>query len=328
MLFQRGEAALNRVAAQREQARYKSQLIKFLYSVDKYGGKLAEQKKTMLKDAQTVYDKILVEVKRSYQNIKTAIEAECNSQEATVSQTKQEIKARMSRVDAEINFTNKTRGSPINVKTFLSLQQSISNTRESAAAIESLKISLNLTSLRFDQSKDIQRLLFEPVTFGILLQPAVNVDLIVSVPDIKFPTSWKMSAGAVDTTIQQGRPVPATQASVVLAAGAVGTTKQQGRPIPATQQTSLGQTQATTIATFNINTKKDKSSCAITGIAITQSGQRLLVDYNNQKVKLFSQDMRFLSSVSVEGHPCDITMVNTREAVVKCGMVSGLSGSY
>ena len=414
---------------------YKSQLLKFLSTVDKHGGKLAEQKKTSLKDAQTAYDKILVEIKRSYQNIKTVIEAECNSQEATVSQTKQEIKAQMSRVDAEINFTNKARSSPINVKTFLSLQESISNTRESAAAIESLKISLNLTSLRFDTSKDIQKLLSEPVTFGILLQSAVNVDVNESVPYIKFPVSWKMSAGAVGTTAQPGRPVPATQASVRSSAGAVGTTAQPGRPVPATeasvrssagavgttaqpgrpvpateasmrssagavgttaqqgrtvlpteasvrsstgavgttaqpgrpvpateasvrssagavgttaqpgrpvpateasmrssagavgttaqqgrprpsaQQASLGQTQATPIGTFKVKTKEDKKICNIIGMAITSRGQRLLVDYNNEKVKLFSQDMRCLSSVSVSGVPLVITMENVREAV-------------
>ena len=537
----------------------------------------------MLKDAQTAYDKILVEVERSYQNIKTVIEAECNSQEATISQTKQEIKAQMSRVDAEINFTNKARSSPINVKSFLSLQESICNTRESAAAIESLKISLNLTPLRFDPSKDIQRQLSEPVTFGTLLQSGVNVDVNVSVPDIKFPTSWKTSAGAVGTTAQPGTPVPATEASVRSSAGAVGTTAQQGRPVPATeasvrssagavgttaqqgrtvlpteasvrssagavgttaqpgrpvpateasvrssagavgttaqqgrtvlpteasvrssagavgttaqpgrpvpateasvrssagavgttaqpgrpvpatevsvrssagavgttaqqgrtvlpteasvrssagavgttaqpgrpvpateasvrssagavgttaqpgrpvpateasvrsstgavgttaqpgrpvpateasvrssagavgttaqpgrpvpateasvrssagavgttaqqgrprpsaQQASLGQTQATPIGTFNVKTKEDKKSCYIRGIAVTQSGQRLLVDQYNQKVKLFTQDMRFLSSVTVPGDSWDITMVNDREAVVTVG---------
>ena len=56
--------------------------------------------------------------------------------------------------------------------------------------------------------------------------------------------------------------------------------------------------------------------CNITGITITPSGQRLVVDSNNRKVKLFSQDITFLSSVSVPGHPWDITMVNAREAVV------------
>ena len=287
---------------------YKAQLLKFLSTVDKHGGKLAEQKKTMLKNAQTAYDKILAEIKRRYHNIKTVIEAECNTNGATVSQTEKKIKAQMSQVDAEINFTNKVRGSPINVKTFLSLQESISNTRESAAAIESLKDSLNLTSLSFEPSKDIQKLISQPVSFGSINKSPINVGVNVSVPDIKFPMSVKVSTGAVGTT--QGRSGP------VAHYGAVGTNIQQGRPVPATQQASLGQTQATSITTFNIKTKEDNEYCNITGIAITPSGQRLLVDRNNQKVKLFSQDMRFLSSVSVPSAPYDITMVNDREAVV------------
>ena len=286
---------------------YKAQLLKFLSTVDKHGEKLTEQKKAMLKDAQTAYDKILAEIKRSYHNIKTVIEAESNSQEATVSQTKKEIKARISQVDAEINFTNKVRGGPINVKTFLTLQESINNTRENAAVIESLKYSLNLTSLSFEPSKDIQKLISQSVNFGCLNKSPINVDVNVSVPDIKFPMSVKVSAGAVGTT--QGRSGPAAHH------GAVGTYKQQGRPVPATQQASLGQTQATSIGTFKVKTKEDKKSC-ITGIAVTPSGQRPLVDYGNRKVKLFSQDMRFLSSVTVPGVPCDITMVNVREAVV------------
>ena len=228
----------------------------------------------------------------------------------------------MARVDAEINFTNKVRGSPINVKTFLSLQQSLSNTKESAAAIESLKDSLNQTSLSFEPSKDIQKLISQSVNFGCLNKSPINVDVNVSVQDIKFPMSVKVSTGALGTT--QGRSGPAAHH------GAVGTNTKQCRPVPVTQQTSLGKTKATPIGTFNIKTKEDKKTCKITGIAITPSGQRLLVDLNNEKVKLFSQDMRFLSSVTVPGDylPWDavikiqewgITMVKDREAVVTVG---------
>ena len=76
---------------------------------------------------------------------------------------------------------------------------------------------------------------------------------------------------------------------------------------------------ATQIGTLNVKTDEDNSKCYITGITITPSGQRLVVDNNNRKVKLFSQDMRFLSLVSVPEHPWDITMVNDREAVVTVG---------
>ena len=298
---------------------YKSQLLKILSSVDKHGEKLTEQKKTMLKDAQTTYDKILAEINRSFQNIKAVIKAECGSQAEAIFQAKQEINAQMTQADAEINFTDKLRGKPIAVKSFLSLQESVSNTRESVAAIESLKDSLSLMSLSFEPSKDVQKLVSQTFSFGALNKHGINVGFDVIPPDIKFPISLKTpAAGTVGSTQQHGN----TRSGAQQAAGTVGTIQHQGHTgsgapqVKATQQVSLGQMKATKIGRVYVKTDEDKSHCHITGITITPNGQRLVVDRNNLKVKLFSQDMTFLSSVSMPGHPWDITIVNDREAVV------------
>ena len=300
---------------------YKSKLSKFLSSVENHDGKLTEQKNTMLEDAQTMYDKVLAEINKSYQNMKTAIEAEYNSEAATVSLIKQDIKDQISRVDTEINLTKKVRGSPITVKTFLSLQESISNTRQSAAVIERLKDSIDLKYLGFEPSKDIQKLISQSVTFGSINKSSVNVDANISIPDIKLAISTKSSLGAVGTK-QTSRPQPTVQhvsigqtTTAKTSTGAVGFSKQQDRQQP-TVQASAGQMKATSIVTFNVRTQADKYGCNITGLAITPSGQRLVVDRKNKIVKLFSQDMRFLSSVPMSGGPWDITMVNDRQAVV------------
>ena len=298
---------------------YKTQLLKSLSSLDKHGEKLTEQKKTMLKDAQTTYDKILAQIKRSFQNTKAVILAECGSQAEAISQAKQEINAQMTRADTEINFTDKLRGKPITVKSFLSLQESVSNTRESVVAIECLKDSLSLMSLSFEPSKDVQKFVSQTISFGSLNKHAINVGFDVTLPDIKFPISLKTSAvGTVDSTQQQGY----TRSGAQQAAGTVGTIQHQGHTgsgapqVKATQQVSLGQMKAKQIGTVNVKTDEDNRKRDITGITITPRGQRLVVDNNNRKVKLFSQDMRFLSSVSVPDYPWDITMVNDREAVV------------
>ena len=273
---------------------YKSQLSKFLSSVDKRGGMLIDQRQTLLKDAQTTYDKIIAEINKSYQNMKTVIKAECDLQDVTVSQLKQEINAQISLVDAEINFTNKVRGKPINVNTFLSLQESVSKTRKCVVAIESMKESLNLTSLIFEPSKDAQILLSKPVNFGSLNKHRFNVDVDISIQDIIFPSHIKGSTSLVRTSNQEGCPK-------------LESTKS-----------SFGQIKARQIGTYNVRTKEDRSMCYITGVAITSCGQKLFVDYNNGNVKLFSQDMRFLSSVQVK-YGWDITMLNDMEAVVTQG---------
>ena len=265
---------------------YKSQLSKFLSSVDKHGGKLIDQRQTLLKDAKTAYDKIIAEINRSYQNMKTVIEAECDLQDKTVSQLKQEIKSQISHIDAEINFINKVRGKPINVNTFLSLHESVSKTRK-CVVVKNLKESLNLTSLIFEPSKDVQILLSKPVNFGSLNKYRFNVDVDISIQDINFPDRIKASTSLVRTSNQ-------------------------------VFQASFGQIKARQIRTYNVRTKADRDTCNITGVAITSCGQKLFVDNFNDKVKLFSQDMRFLSSVQVQ---CgwDITMLNDMEAVVTTG---------
>ena len=273
---------------------YKSQLSKFLSSVDKRGGKLIDQRQTLLKDAKTAYDKIIAEINRSYQNMKTVIEAECDLQDATVSQLKQAIYVQISLVDAEINFTNKVRGKPINVNRFLSLQESVSKTRKCAVVVKNLKESLNLTSLIFEPSKDVQILLSKPLNFVSLNKHHLNVDVDVSTQDINFPSHIK------------GSTRPASPSN------------RGGWPKLKSTKSSFGQIKASQIGTYNVRTKADRKTCFITGVAITSCGQKLFVDNNNCKVKLFSQDMRFLYSLQVQ-RCWDITMLNDMEAVVTNG---------
>ena len=214
-------------------------------------------------------------------------------QDATVSQLKQEINAQISLVDAEINFTNKVRGKPINVNKFLSLQESVSKTRKCVVVVKNLKESLNLTSLIFEPSKDVQILLSKPLNFGSLNKHHLNVDVDVSTQDINFPSHIKGST----------RPVSPSN--------------RGGWPTLKSTKSSFGQIKARQIGNYNVGTKEDSNRRWITGVAITSCGQKLFVDRNNGKVKLFSQDMRFLSSVQVHGY--DITMLNDMETVVTSG---------
>ena len=51
-------------------------------------------------------------------------------------------------------------------------------------------------------------------------------------------------------------------------------------------------------------------------MAITNDGRRLLVDRSNKKVKLFSRDMKLLSSLSLSDSPRGIAVISDKEAVV------------
>lgn len=70
------------------------------------------------------------------------------------------------------------------------------------------------------------------------------------------------------------------------------------------------------LGSFNVKIKDDKKECWITGIAVTKAGKILLADNLNEKLKVFSKDMIFLSSLTLAGEPWDVSVFSDSEAAV------------
>ena len=106
----------------------------------------------------------------------------------------------------------------------------------------------------------------------------------------------------------------------------------------ARQSVALTQLKGRKLKRCNVKLSDDRYDCEIKGMAITNDGRRLLVDYNNDKVKLFSRDrklfsrdMKLLSSLSLSDSPCGIAVISDKEAVVttdnKSLVLLNISGS-
>ena len=89
-----------------------------------------------------------------------------------------------------------------------------------------------------------------------------------------------------------------------------------GKSQSARQSVALTQLKGRKLRRYNVKLSDDMYRCFIIGMAITDDGRRLLVDNNNKKVKLFSQDMKLLSSLFLSDSPCDIAVLSDQEAVV------------
>ena len=89
-----------------------------------------------------------------------------------------------------------------------------------------------------------------------------------------------------------------------------------GKSQSARHSVALTQLKGRKLKRCNVKLSYDRCCCEITGMAITNDGRRLLVDYNNDKVKLFSRDMKLLSSLSLSDPPSDIAVLSDKEAVV------------
>ena len=78
----------------------------------------------------------------------------------------------------------------------------------------------------------------------------------------------------------------------------------------------LSQIKCRKAGSYNVKLKDDSTNCWITGIAITKDGRRLLADNYNNKLKVLSRDMKFLSSLSLSDGLRDIAVISDQEAVV------------
>ena len=174
----------------------------------------------------------------------------------------------------------------------------MTNTRDSTVSFEGMKRSVRLESLTFMTSKDVQKLLSTGITFRSVIKGKVNFASEITFPDIKFSIYMQTASCPV---------------------GSIQLPRKHGTTKLASEVASRSNVRATKAGTDNIKMADDKYDCFIAGIAVTNSGKRLFADNNNFKVKMFSQDMTFLSSVSLRGSPWDITMINDREAVVTTG---------
>ena len=64
---------------------------------------------------------------------------------------------------------------------------------------------------------------------------------------------------------------------------------------------------------------KDKGNCWITGIAITEDGTILMVDFYNKKLKIFNKDLENLSHLVLSGEIRDVAVISNQQAVVTMG---------
>ena len=272
----------------------KEQARSVMSSVKENIKKLKEQRKAILKEVQQLYDQIISKMKNIFQHMEADIEANCQSQILLMSQQQEKINAMIAKLDCSMTDIEKFQGKPINTKLFLKIQEIINDTNQVTDEFKNVSKSLLFVDLSFIPSKTIQELLSASVTLGSVSKSHKNQGTYIAVTDIVFPSALQPQH------IARAEP---QQQSCGHKSGATGL---QTRP--------LSQVKATTQCKFNVKTKGDKEDYYITGMAVTKDGRILMTDYSNNKVKMFSPAMKFLSSVSDPGCPWDIAVVSDSEA--------------
>ena len=247
-------------------------------------------KTIMHKQAQELYDKMVSKAKKWFGDAQSEIDTHYQSQLSVLKQNHTRINNAVSRIESSLRQIDILRSKPIDAKLFLRIQDILSDMKQYQ---DDFKAPICNVQLSFVPSKQIQEFLSSSYTLGSVKLDKSKCE--ITIPEILYPVS----------STKQSRAIPANK--VVAAAG-----KRES----ARQSVALTQLKGRKLGRYNIKLSDDREECWITGMAITNDSRRLLVDRNNYKVKLFSQDMKLLSSLSLSDPPRDIAVISDKEAVV------------
>ncbi|MEW8544063.1 MAG: hypothetical protein AB2693_11060 [Candidatus Thiodiazotropha sp.] len=266
--------------------------------------KVKEQRKSMLKEVQILYEKLISKVNKLYQGMQSEIEANYQSQILLMSQHQEKINAIIAKLESSLKDIERLQGKAIDSKLFLKMQESVCNINQTTGEFRSLSQFLSFQDLSFSPSKTIEEMLSISFTLGSVLKPHTQRDTNIIANDIVFPSELQPANAAVVPPQQSGGNVHGATAFRVRSLSDVKAAKQ---------------------GEFKIKLKGDITKCDIKCMAITKDGRILMADSNNDKVKLFSPGMKFLSSVSVPDLPWDIAVVSDTEAIVTTTSLSLVS---
>ena len=262
-------------------------------------------KTIMHKQAQELYDKMVSKAKKWFGDAQSEIDTHYQSQLSVLKQNHTRINNAVSRIESSLRQIDILRSKPIDAKLFLRIQDILSDMKQYQ---DDFKAPLCNVELSFVPSKQIQEFLSSSYTLGSVKLDKSKCE--ITIPEILYPVS----------STKQSRAGPANK--VVAAAG-----KRKS----ARQSVALTQLKGRKLKSYNVKLSNVREKCQITGMAITNDGRRLLVDWSHRKVKLFSRDMKLLSSLSLPDRPHDIAVISDKEAVVttdnKSLVLLGISGS-
>ena len=229
-------------------------------------------------------------INKLFQDIKSDLESKYKCQTLGLECDQKNIKDATLSLKSILDDINVLKGRIIDSKAFLKIQDILKNIDKCKTDVSRLNQTTTRRMLNFVPDKTLNNVLSTSFTLGTISLEESNRDVTISIPGIMFPSfSTKLSQATAAGYRPSGNTKPISE-------------------IKAQKHTE-----------YNIELRDDKDDCYITGLSITPDGRRLLADWRNSKIKMFSRDMKIISSLSLPDAPWDIAVSGDREAVVSVG---------
>ena len=295
---------------------------------------IVEEKEAMLKEVQTIHDEMISKVNALFQDMKSELEAKFSSQLTLLSHHQKTINDVLALTERSLADVEKHKDKTIDIEVFLKMQDVVNDTNQCNKALKVLGKPSSFVSLSVVPSRTIQEFLASTFSFGSITECETAQDFNISIQDkdIRFPqpVSQPPTTDATVNGTGSGEHIKApytvlvtqqqcsrpNEASAKVAATRPQTKTTTEKPLPKSVKSSAVKVTTRGNYLYNVNLRDDKMNCSVTGLTITSDGRKLVVDASNRRVKLFTQEMKFLSSVSVPGNPWDVAVISSKVAVV------------
>ena len=310
---------------------FKDNLSSVVSQFDLNVTELGKQKVDMLKDAQDLKDKSIAKIENLFQEITSEIKSTHKAHTSDLGRGQNNLNDVIGNLKDTLDDIDKIKGSTIDTKVFLKIQDILKDIEQCKADCEKLRPLVMNVKISFIPDKRMKELVSTSYKMGSISLDTSQPQVAISIPDISFPMSPipvpLSGIGKTPTGVSgqlAGKTMPLSQIKGQDLSTSVRPLRRGGKtPTGASGQvtrktTPLSQIQVQKLASYNVKLDDDKSNCNITGMAITNDGRRLLANYGNSKIKMFSRDKMSLCSLSLSSKPWDIAVTGDREAVVSC----------
>ena len=277
---------------------FKTNLSSVAAQIDLNFTELGKQRVDLLKDAQDMKDKGIAKIEKLFQEMTSEIKSTYKARTFVLGQCKNKLSDVIENLEETLDEINKMKGTTVDTKQFLAIQDILKDVEQCKSDAEKQRPSSMNVKMLLIPDKRMKEFLNTSFKMGSISLDTSQPLVAISVPEISLPMS------------------PAR--SLRVAQGHSGRAPTGASGQVASKTTPLSQIKIKIHDSYRVKLDDDKNDCHVYSIAITNDGRRLLADYGNSKIKMFSRDMKSLCSLSLTTRPWDIAVTGDREAVVNC----------
>ena len=280
--------------------------------------RMEESRKCTLSDVKELYTEVIDFILRLYKETQSKIEDTFSDRKRDIAKHIDDISKHMGHFDNLSVDLDKMKGSKFNERSFIRFQELLANGNETIDDFIKANV-LGKTEVNFKINEDMQTFLAECKSLGHVSTETTTVrisseerhDPNSPTEDPKFPESEAF------ITKEDHNTFSAEYASDVASSGV----ERNSSTVVPQSKADLSEIKVIKMDQLNASTKEDKLACFITGIATRENGDILVVDWNNNKVKLFAPDGKILSflklsSLKLVYWPCETCFVDENTAIV------------